>query len=455
MRKIKRIFYSLALIPFLVILLFFGWFFTIVFEGEKPVAGLDPLPEYLSGDQTFMLKVDDQKRGLKTVSVSVSQEGREVKVLEEKFPFIGLLNRQGTHRYQKGLKINPAALNLAQGRVDLNIRVWDYSRRNGGDGNLTLIHHKMTVDTIPPSVRAMSRMHNISEGGSGLVVYQTSSDTQESGLFVNDLFFRGFPTGTDLKKGYHVCYFALPHDSKAEPALFLWARDKAGNVSKASFYYHIIRKRFRKERMNISDRFLERVLPYFSFYPLNSEDTPIKRYLKINNELRKENNRTFHELGAKTLQEQRWEGPFLRLKNAATMARFADQRLYYYKGEKVDEQTHMGVDLASLANSPIQASNNGRVIFADRFGIYGSAVVLDHGQGLASVYGHLSKISVTADQEVRKGETIGFSGQTGLAGGDHLHFGIMVQGVFVNPIEWWDSHWIKDNISRKLIVLKE
>ncbi len=451
----KRIFYSLALIPFLAILLFFGWFFTIVFEGEKPVVGLDPIPEYLPGDQTFNLKVEDQKRGLKAVKISISQEGREVKVLEEKFPFTGLLNRQGTHIYQKGFKVNPATLNLAQGRADLKVQVWDYSRRNGGDGNIALIQHQMTVDTIPPSVRAMSRMHNINQGGSGLVIYQTSSDTLESGLYVDDLFFQGFPSGTDLKKGYHVCYFALPHDSNKEPSLFLWARDKAGNVSKASFYYHIIRKRFRSERMNISDRFLERVLPYFSFYPLNSEDTPIKKYLKINNELRKKNNSTFRELGSKSVPEKRWEGRFLRLKNAATMARFADRRLYYYKGEKVDEQTHMGVDLASLASSPIQASNNGRVIFADRLGIYGSAVVLDHGQGLASIYGHLSKISVTSDQEVKKGQTIGYTGQTGLAGGDHLHFGIMVQGVFVNPVEWWDGHWIKDNISRKLEALKD
>ncbi|MCP4682337.1 MAG: M23 family peptidase, partial [Desulfobacterales bacterium] len=44
-------------------------------------------------------------------------------------------------------------------------------------------------------------------------------------------------------------------------------------------------------------------------------------------------------------------------------------------------------------------------------------------------------------------------GQTGLAGGDHLHFGVMVGGVFVNPIEWWDSHWIQDNITRKLALL--
>ena len=94
-------------------------------------------------------------------------------------------------------------------------------------------------------------------------------------------------------------------------------------------------------------------------------------------------------------------------------------------------------------------------MMADRLGIYGITVVLDHGQGLGSVYCHLSKISVELNQEVPKGEVIGLTGQTGLAGGDHLHFGVMVSGVFVNPIEWWDSHWIQDNVTRKLALLKK
>ena len=152
----------------------------------------------------------------------------------------------------------------------------------------------------------------------------------------------------------------------------------------------------------------------------------------------------------KTIPKKLWHGPWLRLKNSATMARFGDHRSYEYKGKKFDEQVHLGIDLASLANSPIQATNNGRVIFSDRLGIYGFTVVLDHGQGLASLYGHLSQIDVKPDQEVKKGDIIGFTGQTGLAGGDHLHFGIMVNGVFVSPIEWFDEHWIKDNITRKL-----
>jgi murein DD-endopeptidase MepM/ murein hydrolase activator NlpD len=136
------------------------------------------------------------------------------------------------------------------------------------------------------------------------------------------------------------------------------------------------------------------------------------------------------------------------------MARFGDRRSYYYRGKKVDEKTHLGIDLASLANSSVQASNHGTIIFAERNGIYGETVVIDHGQGLASIYSHLSRIDVVPGQEVKKGEVIGKTGQTGLAGGDHLHFSVMVNGTFVNPIEWWDSHWIEDNISRKLALLK-
>ncbi|MBW1722084.1 MAG: M23 family metallopeptidase [Deltaproteobacteria bacterium] len=455
MGKIKRIVYSLTLVPLLIILVLFGWFLTVIFEGEKPAMTLQPLPEYLSKEQKFSLKVEDRKRGLRRVKVAIRQGGREIPVFERRFPFIGLLNRKGVHLFSEEFLLDPEELNLVQGRVDLTVRAWDYAMKNGGDGNLSLVEHKMTVDTIPPSISPVSPINNVYQGGACLIVYRTSSDTLESGVYVNDIFFPGFPAGVDSKEGYHVCYFALPHEAKPKPTLFLWARDKAGNISKATFYCHIIRKRFRREKMRISDRFLKKVLPYFSFYPLDSEDTDIKKFLKINNQLRRENHQTFHELAKKTSPRRLWKGPFLRMKNAATMAQFADRRSYYYKGRKVDEQVHLGVDLASLAGSPVQASNRGRVVFAGRLGIYGNTVVLDHGQGLASVYSHLSAIMVAMDQEVDKGAIIGRTGQTGLAGGDHLHFAVMVHGVFVNPIEWWDPHWIRDNITKKLALIRK
>ena len=137
------------------------------------------------------------------------------------------------------------------------------------------------------------------------------------------------------------------------------------------------------------------------------------------------------------------------------MAGFADHRSYLYNDEIIDDQNHMGVDLASFANSPIEAANDGVVIFAQNLGIYGLTVVIDHGQGLASLYGHLSSFSVAQGSVVKKGDVIAYSGRTGLANGDHLHFSILVHGIFVNPLEWWDAHWIKNNITRKLDLIKK
>ena len=430
-----------------------GWLVFIIFEGEKPGITLRPLPEFLSGKQEFGLNVSDMKRGLRVLEVTVKQEGRTLKVLEKTFPYKGFLNCDGTHNFDSRFSIDPHALNLAQGRVDLEVSVRDYSRRSGGDGNLALTQHKMVVDTIPPAIRALSRMHYVNVGGAGLVIYQTSSDTAESGLFVNDKFYPGYQGGGESKKGINICYFAVPHDIEAQPEIYLWAKDKAGNLSKGGFYYHIRRKQFKTDRINITDRFLDRILPYFSFCAFDPQLSDLEKFVKINQELRQKNNLVFTNLKTETGPAQLWEGDWLRLKNAATMAGFGDRRLYYYKGEKIDEQVHLGVDLASLEHSEVQAANNGRVVFRDRLGIYGLTVVLDHGQGLASIYSHLSEIRVAMGQEVMKGEVIGVTGQTGLAGGDHLHFGIMVNGVSVNPIEWWDSHWIRDNITRKLEIL--
>jgi murein DD-endopeptidase MepM/ murein hydrolase activator NlpD len=453
--KEKRLFYVAAIIPLLVILGFFGWFLSIMFEGESPSIVLDPMPEYLSQPRELALQISDEKRGLRSIKVSVQQSGRDMTVLQDTFRFQGLLNAQGVHHVEKRFILDPAALKLAQGEMDLQVQAWDYSKRGGGDGNLSVLRHKMVVDTIPPFIRVVSRMHYVNLGGSGLVIYQTSSDTVESGLFVDEIFFPGFPDSKSPQEGIYHVYFAVPHDGKVSPKIRLWAKDKAGNSTQSSFYHHIRKRTFRQDKVEISDRFIETLLTYFTpFYPLDPQESGIDKFMKINNELRAKSEETLHALRDKSSPERLWEGTWLRQKNSATMARFADHRSYYYKGKKVDEKFHLGVDLASLANSPVEASNHGRVIYADRLGIYGFTVVLDHGQGLSSIYGHLSRIDVTVGQEVKKGETLGLTGQTGLAGGDHLHFSIAVNGVYVNPIEWWDNNWIEDNINKKLALVE-
>ena len=90
------------------------------------------------------------------------------------------------------------------------------------------------------------------------------------------------------------------------------------------------------------------------------------------------------------------------------------------------------------------------MIFADYLGIYGNTVILDHGLGVFSLYSHLSQIGIEVGAIVDKDQGIGESGATGMAGGDHLHFSILVNGILVDPLEWWDAKWLDLNIASYL-----
>jgi hypothetical protein len=452
--RIKSPRFFIALLPAIVIVVILIWFFASIFEGEKPQVQLSPLPEYLSRSVAFTVTVSDTKMGLRMAKVSIKQEGPASTVLKKAFPYNGLLNKKGIHSFQEEFMVDPSRLNLVQGQASLVVEVYDFSKRRGGDGNLAIIEHKMVVDTMPPSITPLTRNHNVNMGGSGLIIYKVSSDVVESGVFANDLLFPGMPYMNDPKKGIHICYFAFPYYAKKDTPLYLWAKDRAGNETRKPFFHHIRQSRFRKDTIRISDRLMEGMISSFPPHIFKAGSSIVEKYLFLNKELREENHHFLQELCQSSTEEKLWDGPWLRMKNAATMANFGDKRVYYYKGNLVDEAVHLGIDLASLARSPVEASNSGRVVFAQDLGIYGNTVVIDHGQGLHTMYGHLSTLEVTVGQLVTKGETIGTSGTTGLATGDHLHFGFLVHGVPVNPIEWWDDHWMRDNVEGKLAMVE-
>ena len=445
----------IALLPTVIIFIIFIWFLMTIFEGKKPLATLTPLPEYISKSITFNVVISDVKMGLRDVKVSIKQDGPAIPLLKKNFSYTGLLNKKGVHIFDGEFTLNPKQLNLVQGQANLIIEIHDFSKRRGGDGNLTILEHNMTVDTIPPSMTAISRSHNINRGGSGLIIYRVSDDTQESGVLINDILFQGIPFNNDPHSGIYLCYFAFPCNVKKDTALYLWAKDMADNEIKKAFRYHIRQKRFRKDTIRISDRLLDAIITSFPPDIFGPGDSNIEKYLFINRTLRKENSASLKELCQSPIKEKLWDGPWLRMKKAATMAGFGDERIYYYKNKAVDRQRHLGVDLASFARSPVQASNAGRVIFAKDIGIYGLTIVIDHGQGLFTMYSHLSSIDVAVDQAINKGDIIGVSGATGLAMGDHLHFGFLVHGIPVNPVEWWDAHWIDDNIHKKLSMVEK
>jgi hypothetical protein len=443
----------LSIIIVLLIVVLGGFFIANLFEGETPSVKTQSLPQYISGSVNLTIEAADGRRGLRSISALILQNGSEKLLLEKLYPFNGIMNREGIRFIEEQIQLDPKRLGLAQGRAILEIRCRDYSMRSGGDGNLTVFRQETTIDTVPPSVRAISGLHYVNQGGTGFIVYQTSSDTFESGVSVGSELYRGFPHTGSRTEGIFGCFFPIPYDFKPEMQIRLWARDRAANAATGAFHCQVRKKNFPSDKMVITDKFLEKILPYFQGRVDLPSTSKLEQFLKINREVRISNDHTLTEARNRTASKRLWEGPWLRLRNAATMAGFGDARTYYYEGKAVDEQIHLGIDLASLANSEVPAANSGKVIIAEELGIYGKTIVLDHGMGVASLYSHLSEIKVAMDQDVKKGEPIGITGQTGLAGGDHLHFAVMVQGVFVNPIEWWDQRWIDENIHKRLALI--
>lgn len=307
----------------------------------------------------------------------------------------------------------------------------------------------VTIRLEKPRVSVVSSKHYINLGGSEMIVYRASPDDVVSGVRVGDIEYPGFP----YKDGLRVAFFALRFDQPVNVSMRLFARDLTGEEATSDFDRMTFVKAFPKSTIPVEDKFLDRVVPAIlaGTTEIAPTGTNIEKFVVINNELRQKNNAKIHSMAAQTAPEMLWGGAvFHPFTNTKAEAPFASFRTYTYQGKEVDKQVHLGFDLASFANTPIVSANRGKVLFAAELGIYGNCVIVDHGMGVQSLYGHLSSIGVKVGDTVEKSQELGKSGQTGLAGGDHLHFTMLVNGQMVNPIEWWDEHWIQDRILRKL-----
>jgi murein DD-endopeptidase MepM/ murein hydrolase activator NlpD len=404
---------------------------------EKPLLSLFPDIDAVSVKKEFTVKAEDKGSGIKSVAVTAGQGLKKHTVLRKSYD--GL---------QKSV-LETFTLEKAElrgGEFDLQVVVTDGSFFNFGAGNSSRIDKRMTLDLSPPNVRALTPTHYMRQGGVGLVIYTVSKDPERSGVMVGDRFFPGFKQDS----GVYYCLFAYPRDVEAEdykPRLY--AEDRAGNERTGFFVNMAIKRRFREERVEIADDFLAAKMPAFaSLYP--DVRDPVALYRKVNDDLRRKDEATLRDLGRKTSPKPLWNGPFVYLRGSTVLGSFGAMRSAYYKGEKLDEHCHMGIDLASTPNAPVPAANDGKVVFAGNMGLYGQAVVIDHGLGLQTLYGHLSRIDVKVGEAVTKGQVIGRTGSTGLAFGDHLHFGVVLSGQEVIPIEWWDAKWLEDNVTQKI-----
>jgi len=418
-------------------------YFADYLEREKPAITLNQEIIAIGKQKNIGITFSDQKSGLSNLKVEIVQDNKSQILAVDNIPSRG--NKQKVLQ----LTVDTAALKLHDGPATINITAEDFALFR----NQTILPIAVQIDTVPPQIFILNQVNYVNQGGTGLITYRISKPAVVNGVYVNDLFNSGYALTIGNKSTY-AAFFAVPLDaSKAKTSFTIFARDDAGNEAKVTLPCVIREKKFRIDKMSLNENFLQQKMPEFqAVIPALKDKSISEVFIYVNSQMRNDNFQTIQTICQKSASQKLWKGTFLRMRNAATMALFGDKRYYTVDSKTVAESLHIGVDLASNANAVIEAANNGVVVFTGTLGIYGNTVIIDHGLGLFSLYGHLSSIETAIGKNVKKEELIGHSGLSGLAGGDHLHFSIIVGRQFVNPMEWWDSHWIEDNINRKMRI---
>jgi murein DD-endopeptidase MepM/ murein hydrolase activator NlpD len=417
-----------------------GYFAFPKFEWKAPQIKLIPDAEVLAL-KPIEIEVTEQGTGLESLTVTLSSAGTEHTLVNEKYDQ-PLLQKKVTVITSKlaGIKEGPAVL-----RVSARDRsLWRFFR-----GNQTVIEKNLTIDVTPPTLELLADDPYVNFGGVGVIAYKPSADTVRSGVQIGKYFFPGYK-GQTKDPGTYLVFFAHPYDVAEGEKAILIAADKAGNTRQMALAYTLKDVRYKKSTIAITDEFIQsKVAPLVTDVAIRQK-SPKEIFIAVNRAVRKDNDDKIRAVGQKSAAKMLWSGAFSQLTNSKVEANFADARTYTYQGEEIDKAYHLGFDLSVTKRYPVEASNSGVVVFSGDLGIYGNTVIIDHGLGLTTLYGHLSSIDVKEGEPVKQKQIIGRSGETGLAVGDHLHFGVYLNGVAVLPLEWWDEKWIRDNVAPKL-----
>ncbi len=429
----------------LLVLVVLGGGFLLWRQRQPGVSvSLEPAPAALGHPQrTVTVKLSAPAGPLRSVEARVIQGGASRTVLSEEFP------APAPREAQKSLTLDAGALELKEGAAELVVFARDALWRPRPDPAPRLVH-RFTVDLTPPKVELRAATGYIKHAGAGIAIYRVE-DAARSGVQVGDAFFPGV-SGLAQDAAVHVALFTIPYSGAQTPPSVV-AEDEAGNQRLLGVPVTFLPTRFPKDTIQLGEPFLKRKVPELAPQTPGTAtlDQLVQAFLAVNRDGRKANEAKIREITTgESAARPLWQGAFRQQPNTKVFANFPEARTYQVDGRTVDHQWHLGIDLASRKQSPVEASNAGRVVFAGPNGIYGNMVVLDHGLRLYTLYAHLSEIAVKVGQTVAMGETLGRSGETGLAGGDHLHFAMLIHGVYTTPLEWWDDHWLRDRLAKPL-----
>ncbi len=424
--------------------------FFIYYEREKPQLTFKDDISILGLHKEVNFSVADSKSGISFVKIVLTQGDKTSKIYEKGFSRQGFFSHNGPKKLEETVVIDAGALGFADGEAELQVTVRDFSFWNWMAGNETVATYPVTMDTHPPKIAILHSTRYVRPGGSGIVVYKINDKVEKHGVTINGHFNPGFPI-SDADDDRYIAYFGLDYTTTAIENAAVTASDLAGNVGTAAFGMILKTKEFNDDQINISDNFLNLKIPEFAQEYPQLSGSLVEQFVYVNSQVRQENYQKIVEVCSNPSPIRLWHGVFQRMSRSSRMAGFAEHRTYFYNNEEIDKQVHLGIDLASTKRAEVHAANRGNVIFADYLGIYGNTVVLDHGQGVFTLYSHLSELGAAVGELKEKGAVIGLTGTTGMAGGDHLHFSVLINGIFVTPVEWWDQQWLQLNIDDILL----
>ncbi len=433
------------IILFIVTILIVTLFYKDYTSNNRIEVVLEKSTQNISPHTSLYICIKNYQKSIESAIITIQQNEKTTILTKEQF--LNNNNKSDTHILNIPLK--KAQLKNGPFKLTATIKfdsIFPFWKLKAIKKSWELI-----FDNQPPQVHIHSDIAYIHRGSATVFAYTISKPIKLTGIKIDEMYFPAFQQPNSM----YYCFFPFPIEySTTSFTPYIIAEDLAGNTTRVPLPIHAIPRNFKPDTLIINDQFLENTMPRFE-QAIPDAPTHLDRYLKVNSTIRTDNEHTLIEMSKKTASTMLWSGKFSSLPRAVAKASFGEERTYSYHNKKIDQQTHMGLDLASVAHAPIPAANDGVVIFVGELGIFGNLIIIDHGLGLQTLYAHLSSFAVQEGQSVKKNDVIGYTGKTGLAGGDHLHFGITVGGIQVNPIDWLDPKWIKNTITDRLSLPSE
>jgi len=414
---------------------------SLMFERDLPNITLDN-NGYWNLKKPLNVKIEDVS-GIKSYKVVFKTKSGDEVLYKEQFL---------EHKPSVNLEIAPprSAYAMKDKKISISIEVIDASKWNFFSGNYIKKEYEFIVDKRRPQLTSIAHSYKITKGGSALVILKVLDDNLKD-AYIETNFDKKFKLQPFYKEGYYISLVAWPITQRNFKATMI-AKDKAGNIAKSYIPFYLKQKNYKVSNIKLSDRFLKGKIAELAeeFAETGGVEDSIEQFVIINEDVRAKNEILIHDITSKVSDEMINDfkmNKMYPLRNAQVVASFGDHRKYSYKGKPVSQSYHLGLDLASNSMASIKPQNGGDIVYSDYNGLYGNMPIVDHGLGLYTLYGHCSSVNVNRGDSIEAKTDIAHTGKSGYAMGDHLHFGVLVQGIEVRPEEWMDKDWIKLNIS--------